>query len=114
MLDNALDIGITEKDFWDMTIGELDRKIASYKRITLNKAKDKALFDYSLAILIGRAFNVSQDNPFPTIYEAYPSIFEDDIKRIEEEKQRQQAQLSVLRFIQFAESFNKKFTEETN
>lgn len=114
MLDNALDIGISEREFWDMTIGELERLSDSYKRRETIRLKEKARLDYNLAILIGRAFGASEQNPFPDIYEIYPSIFADEIERIEEERQLQQAQISAIRFIQFAESHNKRFTEETN
>lgn len=114
MLDNALDIGITEIDFWEMTLGELDRRLASYKRKEAHKNKQKAIFDYSLAILIGRAFNASEQHPFPELYDAYPSVFADEIKKVAEERSAKQAQLSAIRFIQFAQSFNRKFAEEAN
>lgn len=39
----------------------------------------------------------------------YPSIF--DTKEMEEERQKQQDELSALRFKQFAQAFNKKFKE---
>ena len=44
-LDNALDYGISEHDFWDMTIAELTRAIASKKRIQKQQAQEKASFD---------------------------------------------------------------------
>jgi hypothetical protein len=114
MLDNALDLGISEQEFWNMTIGELERKVESCKRLDKIRLKEKATLDYTLAMLIGRAFGASEEHPFPNLYDVYPSIFDDDIKKREEEESARQAQLSAIRFIQFAQSFNKKFAEEAN
>jgi hypothetical protein len=46
----------------------------------------------------------------PEIAEAYPTLF--DTKEIQEKKAEKQAELSALRFKQFATSFNKKFNKE--
>ena len=112
MLNNALDYGITEAEFWDMTIAELDRATASKDRVRQLELKEQATMDYILAMLIGRAFAVSMDSKakMPDIYEAYPSIF-DTAKEREQKKQEQKNQLSALRFKQFAKSFNKKYRE---
>ena len=115
MLDNALDWGISEQIFWDMTIGELDRFIDSRKRQEEYKLKERATMDYTLALLIGRAVQgSSEEHPFPELYEVYPNLFFDDAIKKEEAKAEQQAQLSAIRFIQFAESFNAKFDKEAN
>ena len=42
MLNNALDYGISEHDFWNMTFAELDRLVASKKRMEKYEAKEKA------------------------------------------------------------------------
>lgn len=111
-LDNALDYGISEHDFWDMTIAELTRAIASKKRIQKQQAQEKASFDYILADLIGRSISrlYSSSATVPEIAEVYPSLF--DSKEIEEEKQEKRDELSILRFKQFAQSYNKKFKKE--
>lgn len=115
MLDNALDWGIKEHEFWDMTIGELDRYFESQRRQELHRLKEKATMDYTLALLIGRAFRGSdEENPFPDLYEVYPKLFYDEAVKKAEEQQAIQDQLSAIRFIQFAESFNSKFDEEAN
>lgn len=109
MLDNALDVGISEHDFWNMTIAELNRLTASKVRQHKVKAKEQATFNYILAQLVGRAFacNMASEATFPTIEEVYPSLFMDKEKM--QQKHEQQQSLSALRFIQFAESFNRKF-----
>ena len=91
-----------------MTIAELNRKLESYRRLEKIRAKEKATFDYSLATLIGRAFGASEQHPFPDIFTAYPAIFEDEIKKAEEDYSARQAELAKIRFLQFAESHNRK------
>ena len=115
MLDNALDIGISEHDFWDMTLAELNRLTDSKIRQHKVEAKEKATFDYIHAQLIGRALaaNMASEATFPPIEEVYPSLFLN--QEMIQQKHEQQQSLSALRFIQFAESFNRKFdTEETD
>ena len=110
MLNNALDYGLTEWQFWEMTLAELDRYVESQKRIAAIKAKEKATFDYIHARLIGRAVGncFAKNGEFPELYEAYPSLFKDDSKQIAEERENKKVQLSALRFKQFADAYNKK------
>ena len=105
MLDNALDYGISEKDFWEMTFAELDRLVASKARMEKFKLKERATFDYILASLIGRSFAVGMDSKieFPKLEEIYPSLFnDDDDKEVQEKreikKQELKDELSALRF----------------
>lgn len=108
-LDNALDYGISENEFWDMTLAELTRAINSKKRVDKARLQEKANFDYTLANLIGKSISriYSSSNKMPDISEVYPSLF--DLKEIEEKKQENKNKLSALRFKQFADSFNSKF-----
>lgn len=110
-LDSALDYGIAEWDFWEMTIAELDRAIASKRRMEKLRAQEKASFDYILADLIGRSISRihSSSNKMPEISEAYPSLFV--ASELQEKQQEKKAELSALRFKQFAASYNKKFKE---
>ena len=112
MLNNALDYGISEAEFWEMTFAELDRLVDSKKRMEKLRAQEKATYDYILASLIGRAFAASMDNKnkFPEIHEVYPSLFDRE-ERLNQ-KREQSNQLSALRFKQFADSYNKKYTDE--
>ena len=114
MLNNALDYGISEKDFWEMTFAELDRVVASKKRMQKYEAQERATYDYILAALIGRAFSAGMDSKakFPDIHEVYPSLF--DAQEREQQKQERSNQLSALRFKQFAQSYNKRFKEVAN
>ena len=75
------------------------------------EAKERASFDYILANLIAKGVTIAfgGKGAFPTIHEVYSSIFEDEIKAKEEELQAKRNELSVLRFKQFAQSYNKRF-----
>lgn len=94
-----------------MTIPEIERAIGSYSRIKKREAQEKATYDYILADLIGRSVSriYSSSNTMPEISEAYPTLF--DSEDIKQKKQAKQAELSVLRFKHFADSYNKKFQE---
>ena len=95
-----------------MTIAELNRSAASKRRIMEAEDKKKAIADYTLANLIGRSIAriYSASNQMPTLAEVYPHLFSKE----EEEKIQQERKdnLSVLRFKQFAQSYNKKFKKE--
>jgi hypothetical protein len=108
-LETALDYGISEECYWNMTLAELDREIESRKRQQREKAKEKASFDYILADLIGRSVARihSSSNKMPSIAEAYPSLFV--AEEIEAQQQQKKDELSILRFKQFTQSFNKRF-----
>lgn len=93
-----------------MTIAELSRAVRSAQRIRKLQAREKASFDYTLAQAIGRACGMAFGTiktEFPDIASIYPTLF--DSEEIKQKKQEQQAELSALRFKQFADSFNKKF-----
>lgn len=111
-LENALDYGITESEFWSMTMAEIERVINSKKRVMKIQAQEKASFDYILADLIGRSIGriYSSSTKIPEIAAVYPSLF--DSQEVEEKRAEKKAELSALRFKQFAESFNKKFKKE--
>jgi len=112
MLNNALDYGLPERDFWEMTFAELDRYVDSRLRVIKVEQKQRASDNYTLAVLVGRALGAmfDKESTFPTLEEVYPKLFYDPKK--EEEEQEQRNQLSALRFEQFAKSLNKKFNEE--
>lgn len=111
-LDSALDYGITEQQFWEMTIGELTRAFKSLQRVEKQRAREKAIFDYNLADMVGRSMArlYSSTATMPDISEIYPSLF--DSVEIQQQRQAKQAELSALRFKQFAQSFNKRFHKE--
>lgn len=113
-LENALDLGVTEFDFWSMTFAELNRLLASKRRILKAQEQKQASFDYILAELIGRSVAriYNSANKLPTLSEAYPALFDEaeEETKIQEKKD----ELSAIRFKQFTQNFNKNFAEVIN
>lgn len=92
-----------------MTLGEVRRKIDSVHRVKQQELKIKAQFDYILSDTIGRSISRIYDGKMPPIYEVYPSLFnEEDYK---EQNEKRKNELSEIRFRQFADNFNKRFKE---
>lgn len=102
-------MGILEHDFWNMTIAEIDRAIESKKRVIKRQAQEQASFDYILADLIGRSIGriYSSSVHMAEISAVYPTLF--DSQEEEERKAAKKAELSAIRFKQFADSFNRNF-----
>ena len=98
MLPEALDVGIEESRFWEMTIGEINRRIESYNRVQERKLKERAGMDYALAQLIAAGIGavISGEN-FPSISDAYPDLYDGPPPAVSENAQR---------FIQFAVQHN--------
>lgn len=114
MLDTALDLGISEWDYWSMTLGEVLRAIESKKRMYKLQAQEKASYDYILADMIGRSIArlYSSSAKMPSIDEMYPTLF--DSEEIQAKRQEKLAELSALRFRQFVASHNNKLKEVAN
>lgn len=104
MLQPAINMGLTELDFWDMTKAEIER----YLEGALWRMKAKAQFDYSLADLIGASVArlLDSNSEYPAIYQVYPHLFEEEI--IEEEKQDTATTNSINNFLSFAMKHNAK------
>lgn len=90
-----------------MTIAEVSRYIEAYNRRKRREEKDKAINNYILADLIGASVGRLFKGNFPAIEEVYPTLFEEETKRIQEQKE----ELSVQRFLLFAQLHNQKFQE---
>ena len=106
-----MEVGISEFDFWNMTIDELERAFKAATRRRENEMKIRASLDYRLADLIGRSVArvYNSNNKMPELTEAYPGLF--DEQKIVETKQDQKMKLSAIRFKQFADAFNKKYAK---
>lgn len=105
LLQPAINLGLSESDFWDMTIAELGRWIEG----ATWRLKNKAQFDYQLAALIGVSMSrvISEGIEFPKIEEVYPNLFEVE-KEIEEEPivKDDLMTISQNRFLAFAQAHN--------
>lgn len=107
LLDICLDAGISEIQYWDMSLDEIRRKLESHKRQMEQTAKEKAVMTWKLADLIGVSVSrlFSKNNRYPSIEDVFPELFDVESKRNE---------LTCQRFIQFATAFNRKFESENN
>lgn len=94
-----------------MTIGEVIRQIESFNRKQIAQSKEKASYDYLLATLIikGVGICLGSKEKFPSLYDAYGDLFNDDLEKQKAMAEAKQAELSALRFKQFAQSYNTKF-----
>ena len=108
MLERALDYGITEERFWEMTFAEIHREVDSKVRIRRLEAQEKATYDYILAQLITKGVSkvLGDKSNYPSIEEAYPGVFDDVIEERKAKVEEQRMNLSALRFKQFAQSYN--------
>lgn len=112
-LDTSLDYGISEADFWNSTIAELNRLIASKDRVHKRQLQERASMDYTLAQMIGRAIGITiggDKKPFPKAYEFYPTVF--DREEMERQEREKRLESSVSVFKRFADSVNQKFNKE--
>lgn len=113
-LETALDCGISEAAFWDMTIAEISRLLSSRNRVEKQRLQEKASFDYILADLIGKSVSriYNSANTMPSIHAVYPSIFgAEDVKQAEEQISNQRAEVSAIRFMQFAQASNNRINK---
>lgn len=98
-----------------MTLAELERALASKHRTEKLRLKEKAVFDYKLADLIGRSIARIQSSAhrLPELAEAYPELFDgEEQEAMQHKKEAQKAELSVLRFKLFAMAHNEKYKKE--
>ena len=72
-LQPAINLGLDEFKFWEMTVAEVSR----WEEGAMWRLKSKAQFDYVLADLIGisSARMMSDDVKYPSLEDAYPNLF---------------------------------------
>lgn len=105
-LQPSINLGLSEFEFWDMTVAEIDR----FNDGAIWRLKRQAQFDYSLADMIGVSVSrlFSKNVEYPSIYDVYPELFNEEIiekqKQQKEEETRQQK--SVNNFLAFAMQHN--------
>ena len=107
-LQPCINLGLSEFDFWEMTLAEIER----WNEGAVWRLKRQAQFDYSLADLIGISVSrtINSGTTFPTIFEVYPDIF--DKERLEEQKRQAEEEIRMTnsqnRFMEFALKHNAK------
>lgn len=97
-----------------MTIGEVTRYIQAQDKIVRMRNQERASYDYILATLIikGVSITLGSKESYPTIDEAYPSLFEDIKAKQKAKVEEKKMELSALRFKQFAQSYNNRRNKE--
>lgn len=109
LLQPAINFGLAEESFWDMTLAEIQRYIEG----ATWRLKSKAQMDYALANLIGMSVGRLFDNKasMPSIEEVYPTLFE--IEKAKEEPKEDDIMLkSQNRFMEWALRHNARKREE--
>jgi hypothetical protein len=105
MLQPAINVGLTEFDFWQMTIAEAQRYVDG----AVWRMRTKAQYDYILADLIGISVSrvMSNEVQYPPIEDAYPNLFD---KPSEEEVEAKKEEIAITnstnRFMEFALKHN--------
>lgn len=91
-----------------MTVAEIQRAVASVKRVKKIEERDRATYDYILANLIVRGVSkvLGDKAEYPAIEDVYPGVFDDVIAERKAQIEEQKMNLSALRFKQFAQSYN--------
>lgn len=110
MLHNSLEYGIKERDFWDMTPGEIVRECNAISKARKLALQEQATLDYIHAQLITKGISIvlGDKSAFPQIHDVYPNIFDDVIEEQKAKIAEQKAMLSASRFRQFAQSYNSR------
>ena len=101
MRKGALIAGVSETDFWDMTVGEAVRACDAF----MERRRDSAYFAYTNAMTVG-LFVGSMFSPRqpPKLHDIFPDLFEEDEEREEEAR----TDASVANFMKFADYFNQR------
>ena len=109
-LQPAINLGLDEFKFWEMTVAEVSR----WEEGAMWRLKSKAQFDYVLADLIGisSARMMSDDVKYPSLEDAYPNLFEQTPDEIMEQKKEEEiATQNLNRFMEFAMKHNTMMTK---
>lgn len=104
-----MDLGISEKEFWEMTFAELERALESKQRTIRAQERKQASYDYILGDLIGRSFArlYNKSSKYPPINEVYPSLFTKE--EVEAQYQEMKQKQMIARFRSFATAHNTTF-----
>lgn len=102
--DGCLVIGISEADYWQMTIGEAVRACDAHQE----RRRDEAYFAFTNAMAVGLFVGsmFGSKSP-PHIQDIYPELF--DREEYEEAEQERKDAISAANFMKFASAINERF-----
>lgn len=118
LLEQAMSIGMTERDFYNSTLNQVTRYVKAYNSQQQNELEQKAFMDYQLANLIGLSVSrlLSKNAKYPKFEDAYPFIHlsngNQDVGDDGMTPEERQAELNRIKLIEWAEQMNKKFNVE--
>ena len=94
-----------------MTLAEIERFMQSFKRREDRRLREKAMFDYKLAELIGLSCGRfwAKNLQYPEIFEAYPNIYQKE--EVLEQREKARMEKSIERLKEFVKQHNKQFEE---
>lgn len=104
LLQPALNLGLSEFDYWNMTVAEVVR----YCEGATWRTKTQAQLDYVLADLIGASVArlMTSNAKYPPIEQVYPTLFTEEARQAREEEER--LRNSTNRFMEWAMRHNAK------
>lgn len=96
-----------------MTYGEIIDTIKAYSNKHIRELKEKAIFDYTLAALIGKRICAMfcKDEVIPSLVETYEFLFQEEKKSQEEAKAKNDMEIWKQKMINFVEHHNRKWGE---
>lgn len=118
LLQQCMEIGMSEKEFMNSTLKQVTRYAQSYQVREKNKLEQQALMDYTLAsmIRIGFASCIAKGVEYPSLAQAYP--FVNDMSTTTEQDdtvgadgmtaEEREIERNRLKMIEWAEAMNKK------
>lgn len=97
-----------------MTYGEVLDTISAYVKKEKQRQKEVASNIYTLASLIklGIGSLLGKDVQYPSINELYPGMFDEEIKKTQEQKAEQELIIWKQRMLDFAQYHNRKWGEK--
>lgn len=111
MRDRAVQLGLPEREFWEMTVGEVTRWSEGAAHRHRSQLRDQAALDHTHALLLAKCIGIvfGSGGKFPRLEDSYPDLFREELQ--EEQRQAEEERrmaMSAARFVAFANAFNKK------
>ena len=109
-------LGNDPLQFYDYTYGEVISLLKAQGERQIERNKEKAIFTYKLADLIGVAVAALFDkkNVFPPIEKVFPGMFEDEPQDVEKTRRKKEMELYKAKFLDFAYRHNNQRKGDNN
>lgn len=113
LLEEALQCNITIFDFWEMTYGEIVLVLRAHSMKKKASLKQLLSLNHSMADLIGASVArlMNKDAKYPTLYEAFPTVFEEERSQEQAREQAREWLIYKERLMTYANAHNKKVGE---